>query len=87
MWQWLWKKSPPPPPVRVRWIETRGCMADDYKIEEGTVVREYIQPADPNRGFNKPEPFLEVRLDSGTGIYFPKAAFTRHSDGWLEYRF
>lgn len=72
-------------PQRIRWIETRGCMADDYRTIEGTVVREYLKPSSIDFGY-KDEVFLEIELDNGDALHFPKRAFNRTADGTLEYR-
>ena len=77
-------RKPLVPRLRVRWIETRGCMAEDYRVEHGVVLETYKDVCYPTQ---KPEPFFHIRLDNGTIIKFPKIAFIRAEDGVYEYRY
>jgi hypothetical protein len=70
---------------KIRWIETHGCMAEDHKVDEGVVLREYVKPKGDTD--YKDRVYLEIRLDNGDGIHFPKEAFTTAPDGVLEYRY
>lgn len=71
---------------RVRWIETRGCMAEqDYKVEEGIVSRLYYDRLYPERELVL---MIEVKLDAGPKICMPLRAFNfNKEDGVLEYRY
>src|SRR5262245_41854650 len=85
----LWPQTPIKPKVeRVRWIETRGCMAEiDYKVDEGVVRREYMGKVYP---YEISEPYLEVLFPPGSACdvaCFPRRMFTLARDGVLEYRY
>jgi hypothetical protein len=71
----------------VRWIETRGCDAADYKTLNGVVIREYMMQPNVAMGYTKEEIFVEIRLENGDAVFFPKKAFYVAPDGVLEYRF
>lgn len=73
-------------PQRVRWIETRGCMAEvDYSVLHGVVTREYMDHC--YGAFALSEPHVEIHMDNGTIVRFPKGAFLLCGDGVLEYRY
>jgi hypothetical protein len=82
----LWPEpSVSKPMQRVRWVETRGCMAEERRVQHGVVIREYMGTM--SGAFAISEPFVEVRLDDGTLIRFPKGAFLLCGDGVLEYQY
>lgn len=83
-----WFKKPEPKPKRIRWIETRGCMAHiDYKIQCGTVLYECVAKLSPNDPM-PPRHCYRIKLDvSGHVFNWPAEQFLLAKDGVLEYRY
>ncbi len=73
------------PRQKVRWVDCRGCMAEDRYVQHGEVIREYMDKL--HGAFAISELFVEVLLEDGTLIRFPKGAFTLCGDGVLEYQY
>lgn len=83
-WRVWWER----PEQRVRWIETRGCMAEQvHHVRTGVVIREYTKDTLINPYECEPVLMLEIRFENGDALHFPKRAFMRAPDGVLEYRY